>query len=392
MASPNTPGWPSRIKNYEICEELGYGSFSHVCRCTNLLDGGAFAMTIFPKTNLANPGDQERFQREINTMAYLKHENIIALYDFFWDDRNFYLLTDLANGGDLYSYLVRNTLVSEDLAVVVFRQIVEAIGYCHAHSVAHRDLKPENILITEFPHVKVADFGLCGFIREDRLLMTHCGSPCYCSPECLYKQQYDGRKSDVWSLGVLLYSLVTGQLPWNVTNVSFMLRQIAKGLFVVPSFVTASCKDLITSLINPNPDLRLTIDKILDHPWLNHNKPSGSHTLSKLTLSTLPPLSPGISIEDISEASARSSTSSDSGILSPFDEVQTCRTSGLPKLVANPLSFTARAQQPTKLSSRGKVSHSLLATVQNRQRSAGALVKTRVAEPKAPQLEAIAEI
>jgi serine/threonine protein kinase len=393
MLGGNTEAyWPSRIKNYEIGEELGHGAFSHVCRCTNLLTGRLFAMKIFPKANLETFGDQERFQREINTMAYLKHESVLALYDFFWDDQNFYLLTDLASGGDLYSYLVQHTRVDEPTAVIIFRQIVNAIAYCHSYAVAHRDLKPENILITEFPHIKVADFGLCGFIRPDQLLRTACGSPCYCSPECLTHPQYDGRKSDVWSLGVVLYTLVTGQVPWNVCNVSFMLRQIVKGVYIVPSYVSPLCKDLITSMINPDLGERLSIDQILEHPWLNQDKPAAPRKLSKLLLSALPPLKPSISIEEITEASARSSTSSDNGIFSPFDEAQSCRTSGLPKLVANPVSSTQKVQQRTKSSSRVAITGNLLTLVQNRQRSAGSLVRLKVAEPKPTELDAISEI
>ena len=311
--------WPSHIKNYDIGDELGHGAFSHVCKAVNTQNNQNYAMKIFPKSNLTDEGDQERFQREINTMAYLRHDNLVALYDFFWDENNFYLVIDLCPGGELFDYIVDHDKLDEPTSALIFQQIVSAIAYCHSFGVAHRDLKPENVLIEKFPHVKVADFGLCGFISEQQMMKTFCGSPCYCSPECLCRIQYDGRKSDIWSLGVILYAMVTGEHPWNISNTSIMLRQILKGAYTVPSFVSAQCKDLICSMMKVNPQDRITIEKIIKHPWLKvASKAAVKGNVPQGPLQ-LPPLQQ-ISIAEISEASARSSTRSEHGIISPFEE------------------------------------------------------------------------
>jgi serine/threonine protein kinase len=202
--------WPAQIRDYVIGEELGRGAFSHVCKCKNVKTEAEFAVKIFAKHNLASSGDQARFQREIDTMAYIHHDHVLALHDFFWDDQNFYLIVDLCPGGELFEYSVTHDRLDEPTAALILQQVVSAVAYCHSFGVAHRDLKPVDILISEFPSVKVADFGLCGFISEQGMMRTFCGSPCYCAPECLCRIQYDGRKSDMWSLGVILFAMVVG--------------------------------------------------------------------------------------------------------------------------------------------------------------------------------------
>ncbi|OHS92829.1 AGC family protein kinase [Tritrichomonas foetus] len=317
---------PNLINGYAIMDTLGRGSFSKVCRCVNRA-GDQFAMKIFPKDNIEDNGDRERFQREINTMAYIQHENLIALHDFFWDEDNFYLVIDYCDGGELFDYIIDNERLEEQHAKVLFRQIVEAIQCCHGYGVAHRDLKPENILIKKVDEkdqanyekasnniiVKVADFGLCGFINDEQLMRTFCGSPCYCSPECLCKVQYDGRKSDIWSLGIILFDMVTGEHPWNITNTSIMLKQILRGAFSVPPFVSDQCKDLLHKLIRVNPCERLSIEKILEHPWMRTSN-------SLFPKVSLPPLSNGgrrLSIKEITDLSSSMAGISERGIFPP---------------------------------------------------------------------------
>ncbi|OHT16181.1 CAMK family protein kinase [Tritrichomonas foetus] len=317
MTTPIT--YPKTINNYEILDELGHGAFSTVCKCINTTTRAQYACKIFPKNNLLDEGDRERFQREINTMAYLRHDNLVSMYDFFWDDLNFYLIIDFCPGGELFDYIVKHDKLNEPDAALIFQQIASAIAYSHSFGVAHRDLKPENVLISKFPKIKVSDFGLCGFISNEKMMKTFCGSPCYCAPECLSRIQYDGRLSDIWSLGVILFAMVTGEHPWNISNTSIMLRQILKGSFTVPSFVSPKCKELIVGMIRVDPHQRFTMDQILSHPWMK------SATKSKIAFSAgikieapkMPQLQT-ISLQEISEASARSSKLQDSGIFSPF--------------------------------------------------------------------------
>ena len=308
---------PSSINQYNVDSVIGHGSFSSVYKVFDIEKKQIFAMKVFPKSNLEDEGDQQRFQREINAMAFMKHDNLVQLHDFFWDENNFYMIMDFCQEGELFDYIVDHDKLSEPVAAYVFRQIVEATAFCHSYGVAHRDLKPENVLIDKFPHVKVSDFGLCGFISDSKLMKTFCGSPCYCAPECLCRIQYDGRLADVWSLGVILYSMVTGEHPWVISNTNLMLRQILKGKYDIPSYLSPECRDLINGMLQLNTSERMTLDRVAKHPWFkNANSiPQGKYLPPDLSL---PPLQP-ISLQELSEASAKSSTRSDCGIYNPFD-------------------------------------------------------------------------
>jgi serine/threonine protein kinase len=310
--------WPDRVKWYHLMDEIGHGSFSRLCKAVNTKMNRVYACKVFAKDNLANGGDTERFQREINAMAFLKHDNIVSLHDFFWDECNFYLILDFCPGGELFDYIVEHDRLDEPIAALVFRQILSAVAYYHSYGVTHRDLKPENVLIVDFPHIKVADFGLCGFISDGQMMRTFCRSPCYCSPECLCRVEYDGRKSDVWSLGVILFAMVTAEHPWNVTNSWVMLRQVLKGIYTIPSFVSAECSQLITGMMMVSPAERMTLDADLRHPWLRRAEPVMGRLPvgpSRLVMPEQP-----VSLRELSEACARSSQQSDSGIYTPFEE------------------------------------------------------------------------
>jgi serine/threonine protein kinase len=190
-------GPPKEIHDYCIMSELGHGSFARVFKAFNRQNRRNYAVKVFPISNLAREAAGiDRFQREIDSMAHMRHPNLVALHDFFWDESNFYLVIDLCPGGELFNYIIKHDRLNEPLGAVIFKQICEAIAYCHSLGVAHRDLKPENILIDRFPIVKVADFGLCGFVEEDRMMSTFCRSPLYCAPECGAKQEYSGLMSD----------------------------------------------------------------------------------------------------------------------------------------------------------------------------------------------------
>ena len=256
------------LNNYTFEKALGTGAFSAVYRASKLNEGGQaeiYAVKVIPKENIAQAADKERLQRELDTMAFLQHPNIVQMHDFFTDSNNFYLVLDYCPGGDLAEYLVSQPPMREQQVATVFKQIVSAIAFVHSHGVAHRDLKPQNILITSFPTVKVTDFGLCGYI-DDKKMKTFCGSPCYTAPECLQGVQYEGAQADVWSLGVILYEMVTGDHPWNVTNIPKMVQQITSGKYTVPSSVTPACEELIKGILKVKPSESLTCYKILGHP------------------------------------------------------------------------------------------------------------------------------
>ncbi|KAK8853895.1 hypothetical protein M9Y10_016440 [Tritrichomonas musculus] len=303
----------TQVGSYILHGVLGAGAFSCVYKATKENETLPYALKVILKSTLSHEGDTERLQREIDTMAFLHHPNIVALHDFFSDEHNFYLVLDYCKGGDLAEYLIKNNgPLHEKQAANVFQQIVSAINYIHQNGVAHRDLKPQNILITVWPNIKISDFGLCGFM-EDTKMKTFCGTPCYTAPECINQVQYNGSYSDVWSLGVILYEMVTGRHPWDVKNITKMIKQITQGQFSVPSTITPACDELIKMILKVRPNERPTCEKILNHPWMKL-----ASSRSKMKIGSLPPLLRN-SLGNITKTLDRKPLDGDLGVASPFN-------------------------------------------------------------------------
>ncbi|OHS96290.1 CAMK family protein kinase [Tritrichomonas foetus] len=316
--SDGSPSSPTQLSGYKFMNELGQGAFATVYKAEEIATKTIYAIKVVSKDNLGTPEDITRFQREIDAMALLKHENVVQLHNFFSDDNNFYLVIDYCPNGELYDFIIKNGKIAENTAALLFQQISSAIAYCHSYGVAHRDLKPQNILIQKFPFVKIADFGLCGYIKEDDLMKTFCGSPAFVSPECLSKQVYDGRKSDIWSLGVILYAMVTGEFPWNLSNTNIMIQQIMKAEYKVPSYISDPCKELITHMLKVNPNDRISIEDILKHPFLK--LAATANVVKKNNLTVKPPKLPKLpsaSIEQLTKLNSREGHA-DHGIYSPM--------------------------------------------------------------------------
>ena len=247
---------------YRVIEEIGSGGFSTVYKCE--LDGKFYALKVVHLTSVNVP---DSLQREINCLSLLRHPNLLHLHEVFSDKENVYLVMDLCEGGELQSRIA-NSPLPEDDAKVIFGQIISAVHYMHTHQVAHRDLKPQNILFTTYPHIKICDMGFCDYTKDGVATDTYIGSPCYCSPECLCQEKHDPRKADVWSLGVILYSMVAGSVPWNTTNESMMTRQIVKGSYTLPEGISQECANLISSMMTLDPNDRITLDEVIHHSWL----------------------------------------------------------------------------------------------------------------------------
>lgn len=368
MSSDKAPSWPKHIGKYEIGDELGCGSFSHVCLAQDIETHTIYAVKIVPKANLANQQDEQRFQREINTMAFLKNPNLVALNDFFWDDENFYMIIDYCQGGELFDYIVKNERLDEQTASIVFHQILLAIECCHLHGVAHRDLKPENVLITEFPHVKVADFGLCGLIKEETKMKTFCGSPCYCAPECLCRVQYDGKKADIWSMGIMLYAMVTGEHPWDITNTSMMLRQILKASYYVPEFLSPEVVDLISRILKPQPAERITIEEIKEHPWVKRYFPN-KHSIKP---SKSMPNNRLLTLEEFTQQTCQHASIIEHGICNPIEKLPSVKSA---VILNKPKGIRPGASMTSVRYKFGKTSRTPVIPLPNQKKKASDLIR-----------------
>ncbi|KAI8383786.1 related to Probable serine/threonine-protein kinase HSL1 [Nakaseomyces glabratus] len=223
-------------------------------------------------------------EREIVIMKLISHPNVMGLLEVWENKSELYLVLEYVDGGELFDYLVSKGKLSEPEAVHYFTQIIQGVSYCHSFNICHRDLKPENLLLDKKNKViKIADFGMAALELPNKLLETSCGSPHYASPEIVMGKPYHGGPSDVWSCGIILFALLTGHLPFNDDNIKKLLLKVQAGRFQLPPYLTNDAKDLITRILVTNPEKRLTINEILNHPLIKKYRNPPAH-IRKLNL------------------------------------------------------------------------------------------------------------
>uniref|UniRef100_A0A915MJ94 Protein kinase domain-containing protein n=1 Tax=Meloidogyne javanica TaxID=6303 RepID=A0A915MJ94_MELJA len=254
---------------FEITAKLGSGTYGKVSLAFDHKTEREVAVKLIKKSAIENKQDLVRIRREIRIMSMLNHPNLIQIYEVFENKDKIILVMEYASGGELYDYVSKNGSLSEQEARRIFRQITSAVLYCHKNKVAHRDLKLENILLDSNNNAKIADFGLSNYFgQRNKLLSTFCGSPLYASPEIINGTPYKGPEVDCWSLGILLYTLVYGSMPFDGRDFNRMVRQIKRGAYYEPD-TPSTASMLIRNMLRVNPDRRATIYDISGHWWLN---------------------------------------------------------------------------------------------------------------------------
>ncbi|KAI9670871.1 MAG: hypothetical protein M1817_003756 [Caeruleum heppii] len=207
-------------------------------------------------------------EREVVIMKLIEHPNVINLYDI-WENRGeLYLVLEYVEGGELFDYLVAAGRFREFEAVRYFRQILAGLTYCHHFNICHRDLKPENILVDRNKNVKIADFGMAALQPANILLNTSCGSPHYAAPEICEGKHYHGDKVDIWSCGIVLFTLLVGRVPFDDVDVPGILRKIKAGRLSMPAELSVEAKDLLWAMLQVDPNNRITTNKIWQHPFV----------------------------------------------------------------------------------------------------------------------------
>lgn len=259
---------PVKFGKYDYVRTLGSGSFSVVALVVDRTTNAQYACKICSRQLLIERNIFDRFEREVRTMQSLRHPSLVGLEDVVFDSQLIYLVMEYCFNGELFQVIADQGRFEESVARRIFTQIVSGMIYIHSHDIAHRDLKPENILLDADMNAKITDFGLCHPVDTNTLLTTPCGSPFYAPPEIISNQPYDGKKSDVWSLGVVLYTIVTGALPWQESNQVQLFRQILDADYRIPRYLSPGLRDLISRLIRADPNDRPTMEEIAAHPWV----------------------------------------------------------------------------------------------------------------------------
>lgn len=184
-------------------------------------------------------------------------------------------MLEYVQGGELFDYVSTYGPLQEEEAVRLFRQIIAALSYCHRFNICHRDLKPENILLDDNHNIKLADFGMAALQPQNRWLNTSCGSPHYAAPEIIHGKKYRGDKVDIWSVGVILYAMLNGFLPFDGGDVSSTLRLVKKGAYYLSPDLSEEAQDLVQRILQRRPEDRITMQRIWEHPLLK--KYEGCH-------------------------------------------------------------------------------------------------------------------
>ncbi|KAG1785573.1 Pkinase-domain-containing protein [Suillus plorans] len=275
---------PKMIGLWKVGRTIGKGSSGRVRIARHSKTGQYAAVKIVSKNILMNSitklvDSAEHMllsiEREIVIMKLIDHPNIMRLYDVWETSSELYLILEYVEGGELFDYLCNKGRLSTFEALGYFQQIISAIDYCHRLNIAHRDLKPENLLMDQNKNIKVADFGMAAWQARSKngLLQTACGSPHYAAPEVIMGKEYNGRASDIWSCGVILFALLVGRLPFDDEDLPTLLDKVKSGKFDMPAGIDLLAKDLITKMLQKDVVKRITIPEILTHPFYLSQEP-----------------------------------------------------------------------------------------------------------------------
>lgn len=254
---------------YRVEKTIGEGAYAKVMLCTVIATGEEVALKVSTKADMA-PYIQKNYRREAEIMWKLNHPYIVKLLEVIETETFFVLVIERVEGEEILEYIVRNKFLSEKETQKYAIQLIEALRHMHSVGVVHRDLKTENILLDTRRNIKVIDFGLSSIWSQGTKLKTFCGSPVYAAPELIKGRPYTGPEVDVWSLGMNIYAMLAGKLPYSSSSMRRLLAKMVKGEFAIRSEWSQNCVDFIKAVLVVSPTERPTLDQVANHPWITH--------------------------------------------------------------------------------------------------------------------------
>jgi 5'-AMP-activated protein kinase, catalytic alpha subunit len=263
-------------EHYRAGKMLGRGAFGKVNLGMHKLTRKLVAIKSINKEYLSEEKQRNKVMHEVNLLLKLRHESVVKLYETFQTSRHIMLVMELCAGGDLLNFVRKRKKLDENIARVLFKQIIEGIGYIHSKKILHRDIKLDNILLDGKGRVKIADFGVSKTVQKGEVMKEQSGTPAYIAPEIIRDKGYKGFKADLWSAGVVLFALLYGTVPFKANNMKDLHAQIMEARYNMKDEISESAKSLIRGLLNVDPHKRLSVTQVLQHEWL-----AGTEFLSK---------------------------------------------------------------------------------------------------------------
>jgi serine/threonine protein kinase len=260
-------GPDSTSEFYRVGKVLGRGAFGKVSLAVHRLTDEMVAIKSINKEVLTDEASKNKVMKEVTILKKMRHKNIIQLLDTFETDKHIIFVMELCSGGDLLNYVRKRRKLTEDYAKTIFKQILEALHYCHNLNILHRDIKLDNIILDSEGVIKVGDFGVSKIVDPVKKMFDQWGTPAYIAPEILKDKGYTGFGIDVWSSGVVLFAMLYGTVPFKAQSMSDLHNIIIKGKYVLKPDISDSAIDLLKNILEPNPRKRLSIPQIFVHPW-----------------------------------------------------------------------------------------------------------------------------
>ena len=271
-----------KITDFTLIKEIGSGTFGRVLLVQHKITQAIYAIKAIDKHTQASIQDQIYFRREIEIMYRVHHPNVVKLYGHFEDNTYCYFIMEYVDGGNIYSIVPKNglrTILPQQVASII-KDVISATYYLHHMNppIIHRDIKPENVLLNSLMQAKLTDFGWSNYMKIGSKRLTVCGTPIYLAPEMINNTGHDERV-DIWCIGILLFELITGSQPWFGSDIPSVKDSIRGIRINWPKNVDQLAADLICKILKYNPEERITLRNMLNHPFITQYFPNATSCL-----------------------------------------------------------------------------------------------------------------
>ena len=273
-----------KITDFQILKELGAGSFGHVYLVKHKVTKAEYAIKAIDKRNKTNQEEKPYFRREIEVMYKIHHPNVVKLYGHFEDNNYCYFIMEYISKGNVYGLIPsdKKKRINPKVVATLMKDVISAVYYLHnMHPIIiHRDIKPENVLLADSLVAKLTDFGWSNYMQEDEKRTTVCGTPIYLAPEIIKEQGHD-EKVDIWCIGVLLFELITGNVPFQGNDIDTLKENILHLKITWPKDINIDAKNLIKKILKSDPASRISLEEMLQHPFFTKYFPNAVKSLIK---------------------------------------------------------------------------------------------------------------